>query len=176
MPRQDGFSMIEVLVTMLILLIGLLGMAGMQAHAQRSEMESYQRIQALVLAQDMVARINANRKNAANYVTASPLGKGDSQPTSCSSLTGKDLDFCEWSNALKGAAETSSGSGVGAMVGARGCVAFDASTATYLVSVVWQGVAKTAAPVASLSCGEGLYGDETLRRVISLPITIATLT
>ncbi len=59
--RQSGFSMIEVLVTLIILLVGLLGLAGLMVQSQRSEVESYQRVQALVLLQQMAGRINANR-------------------------------------------------------------------------------------------------------------------
>ena len=59
--RQSGFSMIEVLVTLIILLVGLLGLAGLMMQSQRSEMESYQRVQALILLQQMAGRINANR-------------------------------------------------------------------------------------------------------------------
>ncbi|MDP2155736.1 MAG: type IV pilus modification protein PilV, partial [Sulfuricella sp.] len=61
--RERGFGMIEVLVSLFILLTGLLGLAGLLARSQQAEMESYQRAQALVLLQDMVARINANRKD-----------------------------------------------------------------------------------------------------------------
>lgn len=58
---QAGISMIEVLVTLIILLVGLLGLAGLMVQGQRSEMESYQRVQAMILLQDMAERINANR-------------------------------------------------------------------------------------------------------------------
>ena len=64
---QSGFSMIEVLVTLIILLVGLLGLAGLMVQSQRSEVESYQRVQALILLKDMVGRINANRKVASCY-------------------------------------------------------------------------------------------------------------
>ncbi len=64
---ESGFSMIEVLVSLAILLVGLLGLAGLMAQSQRSEMESYQRTQALILLQDMADRINANRKAAICY-------------------------------------------------------------------------------------------------------------
>jgi len=67
LARQNGFSMVEVLVTLVILLVGLLGLAGVMVQGQRSEVESYQRVQALILLQDMAARINANRNAATCY-------------------------------------------------------------------------------------------------------------
>jgi type IV pilus assembly protein PilV len=91
--RQSGFSMIEVLVTLIILLVGLLGLAGLMVQSQRSEMESYQRVQAMVLLQDMVARISANRLAAVTcygFTTSSStgtpyLGTGATFSPTCSS-------------------------------------------------------------------------------------------
>ncbi len=176
--REAGTSMIEVLVTLVILLVGLLGLAGLQVQSQRSEMESYQRVQALVLLQDMGGRITANRYSAASYVAS--VGTGDAQPaaSACATqATMPDRDLCEWSNALKGASEQQAGVGAtGAMVGARGCVTYDAAASSVMVSVAWQGLGDTAAPPASLTCGQNQYGSEAMRRVVSMPIRFGCLT
>src|SRR4051812_33661484 len=101
---QSGTSMIEVLVAIVIVVLGLLGLAGLQSRAQLGEAEAFQRAQAVVLLQDMVDRINANRRNSMQYVTA---GEGtDKVEQDCSAMTGATLDKCEWSNALLGAAES----------------------------------------------------------------------
>lgn len=177
--KHSGASMIEVLVTLVILLVGLLGLAGLMVEAQRSEMESYQRVQALVLLQDMAGRINANRSNAASYVVANIGDPADGQPAAsacAASATIADRDLCEWSNALKGASEQQAGLGsVGTLVGGRGCIAYDVAAATAMVSVAWQGLEDSAPPPATLTCGAGLYGSETKRRVVSLPLRFATL-
>lgn len=181
-PRSAGFSMIEVLVTLLIIAFGLLGLAGLQLKLQTSEMESYQRAQALVLLTDMSERIAANNVNAASYVLNSALGTGDAQPSSCSSLAAGSVarDLCEWSHELKGSAETSaSSSSVGAMIGARGCITeVQAANATsgvclpgiYQVAVAWQGLVKTATP--AITCGQNQYGNEAQRRVVSTRVTV----
>lgn len=178
--RQAGGALLEVLITVIILAFGLLGLAGLQGKIQVAESESYQRAQAILLVSDMVERISVNGANAAAYVTATPLGTGDSQPATCTALAvGVARDQCEWSNALKGAAEKSGTSNVGAMLGARGCVtqlqaanpaAGVCTPGIYQVSVVWQGLNKTAAP--SLTCGQGLYGEETYRRAIASQVII----
>ena len=185
--RQSGLSMIEVLVTLVILMVGLLGLAGLQMQGLRSEMESYQRVQALILLQDMAGRINANRRNAASYV-ANNIGTGAAAV--CTALSGQLRDTCEWSNALQGTGETSStAASVGAMIGGRGCITYAAGTeftnpttgavvagtGLYTISVVWQGLGRTFAPTTDL-CGQGQYGDEALRRVVSLAIRTADLT
>jgi type IV pilus assembly protein PilV len=180
--RQRGTTMLEVLVTILILAFGMLGLAGLQAKIHLAEMEAYQRAQAVVLLSDMVERINANRANAATYVTgtASPLGTGDTQSITCPTATGAARDQCEWSNALKGAAETASGARVGAMIGARGCIAQLQAPNTnsgvctpgiYQVTVVWQGLNATKAP--SLACASASsYGSTALRRAIAVNVSV----
>ena len=58
----------------------MLGAASLQFRMQTAELEAYQRTQAIVLLQDMVARINANRKSAADYVTAAICLEADDGP------------------------------------------------------------------------------------------------
>lgn len=184
-PRRTaaGFSMVEVLVTLLIVTFGLLGLAGLQMKLQTSEMESYQRAQALVLLNDMSERIAANNGNAASYVSASSIGTGDAQPTSCTGLAAGSAarDLCEWSNELKGSAETTTGAAnAGAMIGARGCITQVQAPnpasgvclpGIYQVAVAWQGIVRTARP--AISCGQTQYGtDEGYRRVISRIVTV----
>ena len=63
-----------ILIAIAVVTAGLLGVARLQAQMQTAELEAYQRTQAIALLQDMVDRINANRRNAAFYVTGTPLG------------------------------------------------------------------------------------------------------
>ncbi len=181
--RNVGFSLIEILVTIVILMIGLLGLAGLQGKALTSQLESYQRSQALVLLKDMENRMNANRKNASSYVTATPLGTGATCPAAGATIASVDMN--EWCNSLMGAAEVQSGAAAaGAIIGARGCIYQTAASAVgspaeYMVAVAWQGLNSTAAQSAVVAgmgnCGQGAYGDETLRRVVTLPVFVGVL-
>jgi type IV pilus assembly protein PilV len=178
--RQRGFSLIEVLVSMVILAFGLLALAGLVVKSQASEFDAYQRAQGGVLLEDMVERINGNRANAAAYVTATPLGTGENQWTSCLTLPiGATRDQCEWSKALQGAAETRSAVQIGAMIGARGCIEQVQASNTnpglcaagiYRISIVWQGQTATTAP--SLACGRNLYTDDRTRRALATLVQI----
>ncbi len=185
--EQHGTSLIEVLISMLILLVALLGLAGLQVEAQQSEMESYQRAQALILLQDMAARINANRKAAICYAVTTDTDNGTPFFGTSSSIgtpactvgTAEQKaiaiqDMEEWSDLLRGAAEVAGGANAGAMIGARGCVSYDVTTDSYTVIVAWQGLGRTFAPLGQ-PCGRGQYGDETMRRQVSLSIRIANL-
>jgi type IV pilus assembly protein PilV len=183
--RQLGITMIEVLLTIVVIVFGLLGLAALHGKTTVAQAESYQRAQALLLMGDMADRISANRIAAASYAngTAAPLGTGDSQPTSCTSLTpGVSRDQCEWSNALKGAAERKAGSNVGAMIGARGCVEQiqppDATIGVcapgiYRVSVAWQGLNPTVQP--KLACGANQYGAPERQRTVATPVVVGLL-
>ena len=183
--RQAGFLMIEVLITMFILAIGLLGVVGLQARAQQAENESYQRSQALMLLRDMVDRINANRVNAASYITGTADGgaMGTASTKDCSTpTTTADIDLCAWSTALVGAAESLGGTCdvatgqhcVGTMINARGCITSPAAN-VYLLQVAWQGLSPTDSPPASVACGSGHYGAEEQRRAVTSVVEIGNL-
>jgi type IV pilus assembly protein PilV len=58
--RSRGFSLIEVLITILIFAIGLLGMAALQAVSMRSNQSANFRTQATALAYMMIDRMRAN--------------------------------------------------------------------------------------------------------------------
>ena len=174
--QQSGFLMLEVMIAVVILALGLLGLAGLQARAHKAETESYQRVQALALLRDMADRINANRANAASYLTPTSAPLGTAATKDCTNpTTTADIDLCAWSEALLGAAETQGTAKVGAMLGARGCIT-SIGTNIYLIEVVWQGLDETSAPVTSLQCGSGDYGVETLRRDVSTVVQIGVLT
>ncbi len=173
--KQGGFMLLEVLISIIILAFGLLGLAGLQLKVQGSETESYQRAQAILLTQEMASMLSANRANASSYVTSSPLGTGDGEPSSCTNLTGVQLDQCTWSNQLKGASEVNSGANVGAMTNAVGCIeSLGGSPSVYRVTVAWQGMTQLSPP--ALTCGQNLYGNDGNRRAISSLVTIASLT
>jgi type IV pilus assembly protein PilV len=184
--RHYGFGLIEVLIALVITAVGLLGMASLQGKAQLAEMESYQRAQALILLQDMAGRLRANRAGRAAYLTQVGYGSSFNDTASCGNPSGKtqaEVDLSCWHNALLGAAEISSGgANVGAMLGGHGCIIDDDADDAdprlegngFIVSVSWQGmndisVSGSDARSAS-SCGTGLYGTESRRRVISVPV------
>ena len=64
MQKQTGFTLIEVLVTVIVLSIGLLGLAGLQAVALKFGSASYQRSQATVLIYDIIERMRVANPNS----------------------------------------------------------------------------------------------------------------
>lgn len=168
---QGGFALIELMASLLVAAFGVVALAGLQTRAAALELESNQRAQALVLLNDMAQRIAANRLQAAAYVGND---RGLSPATqACSTLpTLAEQDVCDWSERLRGASITRGARNVGAMIGARGCIAAITGS-QYVISVVWQAEMPSAAPAAA--CGRGAYGTDTLRRAVSTVIQMADL-
>ncbi len=228
MPKKlsPGFTLIEVLVTLVILTFGLLGIAGLMAKGQRIAFEAYQRQQATALAADMAERIRGNRFLAVTCPTAlagcttyiagapliTPLGKGlfyndyrsglivDCAVLACDQMQLALYDIALWDGLLFGYSEQQAGGAAnanryGGVVRASGCIEQIASTAascpapgsgtvalfsaTLRVSVAWQGNDDTVAPVvvagSPASCGSGLYGVETKRRIITYDVLLQEL-
>ena len=187
--RQSGVAMLESLFAMTVLMVGMLGICGLQAKTQTSHFEAYQRAQALLLLDDIVNRINANRSAADCYAYSGAAGipyLGKDGPDSrvdysCAALTGtvqtraiSESGMGEWDLLLQGAAELDGGLAPrGAMIDARGCISFDAVTDLYTVAVAWQGMMPTMAPANP--CASGLYGPDTNRRVVTTMFRIANL-
>lgn len=188
-----GFTLLEILITLIILAVGMLGLANLQSKIHVTEIESYQRAHAVLLIQDMVDRMNSNRNPAglAAYASADVLGTdADGKPVEDEDCTlavdpnksAKVLacnDRNQWNAALQGASEQRAGSSSGGMIGARGCIEeLQAPNATpgvctpgvYRVTVAWQGLHRTKKP--DLTCGDGLFGDPALKRAIATEFTI----
>jgi type IV pilus assembly protein PilV len=164
----------EVLVSLVVFSFGLLGYTALQARGAVAEFEALQRSQALVLVEDMVSRLNTNRANAGDYVSAGLIGNGGVED--CGGLAGADLDLCEWGNLIRGNTETRNAVRIGSMTEARGCItrAADASD-RYTVSVAWQGVAATGAPPSPCGQGDATFPTESLRRTVSVTVCVAQL-
>jgi len=170
---EAGFSLLEILVTLVIVSFGLLGAAGLQMRMIAEDDEAFQRAQALLLVDDMLNRISANRPDAASYLTGTPVGTG-ATGACVAPATVVERDLCEWGGLLRGESETLAGSQVGAMLDARGCIEqIDVAPLTLRITVAWQGMTPVAAP--ALGCASGEYGDESLRRVVSTRVAIGVL-
>src|SRR5690625_3313428 len=59
--KQQGFSLIEVLVTLLLTAIGLLGMVAMQVKSQEYQIESIERNTAVTLANELIEVLRSHR-------------------------------------------------------------------------------------------------------------------
>jgi len=113
--RSHGFSLIEVLVSVLILAIGLLGLAGLQLNSMRNNHSAYLRTQATILSAEISDRMRANRTTAlaGNYLiaaTATPTTPPNCEATVCSETDIARYDLAQWKGALATLLPTGDGS------------------------------------------------------------------
>lgn len=203
--KARGFTLVEVLVTMVVLLIGLLGIVRLQSRASATELESYERAQALSLARDMEARLKLSRNIVGGFLTDSVsstdgavyLGNGSTNHVNADGLCPApaagssaqvlaEHQVCEWGVSLLGAStkETASGSRLGGMTGARGCVmrivpAQANALADLYVVVVWQGSSPQRDPPAASAgagCASAVDFGTGYRRAVSLRVLVPNLT
>lgn len=100
---RAGFTLLEVLVTVVILSIGMLGVAGVLVLVHKNNAASYMQQQAVQDAYDILDRMRANRSAAIQglYDVSPPT----SAPTNCSSTTCSptqmaDYDLWQWHTGL----------------------------------------------------------------------------
>lgn len=123
---QNGFTLIEILVTVIVLSIGLLGLAGLQAVALKFNSTAYQRSQATVLIYDMIEQIRVISNPDRPAYLACILGGACTSPTALA-------DVQAWNNAIS----QNLPSGSGAMVLCGPTSTPPCPTGTYVFSVRW---------------------------------------
>lgn len=202
--RSAGFTLIEVLVTLLVFSVGILGFATLQSRAQKAELEVYQRVHAINLIEHIVNQIRNNPEARRCYgISTTGSGTGLSavyipdiaNPTnanpggtySCSSwgpteaVTQANEDILEWRGLLMGATETAGGGNVGGLANARGCIDYAPAappvSESYTITVVWQGLVDTVDPsVSGITCAAGIFAaDPAKRRAVTYNVRVADL-
>ena len=116
---HDGFSLIEVLISMVILSIGLLGAMALQATSLKEAQVSNYRDNATLIAQSVLDAIRANRANAGSYA----ITLAASAPTG-TSITATDLQ-----NFKNSAAEL--------LPSGNGSITVSAGTSTATINLQW---------------------------------------
>jgi type IV pilus assembly protein PilV len=169
-PHSRGFSLIEILITLVVTMFGLLGLASFVVKATALTADGTQRARAAALLTDMKGRLANNKANAAAYVSATVHGGA---VRDCAGLAAAARDLCDWNNLLVGTNDAQAG-GNAAFLGFRGCVTQpSALQPVFVVTVAWGSLAP-GVPPADL-CGQGTFGDDALRRVIRAQVRVATL-
>lgn len=194
--RNRGFTMVEVMVSVLIFSIGLIGVARLQVVAKQSNYDAVQRVTATSVAQDLIARMRANSSALSTYVEndgALQVNYNDatSEPT-CNAGTCSDEqlaahDLWDIEQDMIGMTEQdASDNPVGGLtlptlcisaVDADGNVLDDGDSGIYTVAIAWRGKAALTNPTRS-TCGDdtGLYGtDNEYRRLLVMSTFITTL-
>lgn len=167
--KQHGFTLIEILITLVITAFGLLALAGFVTKATTLTADSTQRARAGLMLNDMASRIANHKVIAATYVTGAVQGAA---VIDCAGKVDAALDLCQWNNLLAGANDA--GGTSAAMLGYRGCITAGGS-GDYIITVAWGSLTPGVPPPAGVTCGANQFGDESLRRFIRTVVRVATL-
>ena len=101
--RQSGFTLIEVLVSVIILSIGLVGVAGLQAISLKNNQSAFMRSQATALAYDLADRMRSNVLSGTTGLydpTAAAATSGCTSTSGCSAQQMAENDLAEWNAAI----------------------------------------------------------------------------
>jgi len=122
--RNSGFTLVEVLVTLVILSAGLLGVAALHTASLRNNLDSALRSQASVLAADIADRMRGNRNAAiaGNY----NLQLTDATPALTGTPTLAQRDLNAWRTLL-----------AQALPNGTGAVTVDIATQICTITVQW---------------------------------------
>lgn len=104
--RSAGFTMVEVLVTVLVLAVGLLGLAGLQAASLRNNYSAFVRSQAVLKTYEAMDRMRANRTVALSGSYNGTFDASYSLPTQtcnniCTDTQMAASDLREWVGAVR---------------------------------------------------------------------------
>lgn len=104
--KQIGFTLLEVLISLVILSIGLLGLAGLQATSLKNNFSASHRSQATLLSYDIVDRMRSNTVSIDNYLTSfmaldvATTQNGCLTGAGCSTAQMAQHDLYEWNLSL----------------------------------------------------------------------------
>jgi type IV pilus assembly protein PilV len=115
--HTTGFTMLEVLISIIVIAFGLLGIAGLQAYALKNNHSASLRLTATMLAADMADRMRANYPAYANGdYNKSALSAYNTKVDACGQVEGctsaqlAQNDLYEWSQRI--AERLPNGSGI----------------------------------------------------------------
>ena len=180
--RQRGFSLLELLVSLVVFSIGLLGIAGLQMMSKQAGYEGLQRTIASQVAYGLLEDMRTNGSGISIYTAANDLGGGSltglpvsscrDPNTPCSPAQKAVHDLSYWERMVDGAQETSQEGQAGGVLFPTVCIDGPGGglAGVYVVSVAWRGGVELSNPETSqCGAGSGKYGDsDRYRRVLQV--------
>ncbi|MDX1692195.1 MAG: type IV pilus modification protein PilV [Ketobacteraceae bacterium] len=120
--QQNGFTLVEVLVALIVMAIGVMGLITLQLNTIQANKSASHRSQAVWAANDILDRMRANRTAALN--SDYDIALATDAPTDTSTVANADL--ADWLTRLPNTLPEGDGS-----------VVTDAATSTVTVTIQW---------------------------------------
>lgn len=97
-----GFSLIEVLVSLVIVSVGVLGVASLQIQSLQQNREAFFRAEATYLANGIMDRIRANSQQVYSLpINSAPVSATTCLLTNCNSAEMASFDLAEWQCSIR---------------------------------------------------------------------------
>jgi len=138
MKNERGFSLLEVMVTLVILSLGLLGISALIANSLKYNQSAYARTQATWFANQIIDEMRANRANAV-VAGVSPYVVAVGSTTAPS---GAPADLQSWFAAVRAGLPSGTGG-----------VAYDATSQVFTVTVGWDDSSRLSAETVVAGSG-----------------------
>ncbi|MDH5437027.1 MAG: type IV pilus modification protein PilV [Gammaproteobacteria bacterium] len=139
--KQTGFTLIEILVSLLILSIGLLGLAALQLTGMKRNQSAHYRSLAANLAYEIADRIRVNRTTTYTTATGAPGAATNCVTNACNTATMATYDITYWKCSLGGWDTDTDCTGLGIegdLPSGDGSITPDTPSAgIYRVTVMW---------------------------------------
>jgi len=141
---QQGFTITELMVSVVIMSIGVLGMAGLQMVSMQQNRSALLQGEATQIANDIMDRIRANPDTDYGGVAIddTPAVVGSCVGNTCTEAEMRDFDIAQWQCSINSTAGDGTTYTVcdtfgvtGAMPGGAGSIALDAGI--YTITVQW---------------------------------------
>ncbi|HBF46210.1 type IV pilus modification protein PilV [Shewanella frigidimarina] len=146
--KRNGFSLIEVMVSLVILVIGLIGIFNLHLVAKKGSFESFQQTQASYYANDIINRMRINSGQLATYAgtytgttitSAKACDVAVGANVTCTNIETRNWDLYQWERAFLGENEKSSDNkNVGGLDSPTACI--DINNTNVTVVITWKGV------------------------------------
>lgn len=185
--RCRGFSMLEVLITVVLFSVGALALGALQLKSKQAAYEAVQRTLATELANDLIERMRMNTASLVTYVSnsgtrtfdasalpAAPANDADcsASTVACTAAQLAQYDLHQWFQRLRGSTDQRNGSNTGGLVEPTVCLSGSGSGASglYSVAIAWRGQEILNDSISN-ACGQSNY-DTGYRRLLVFDVYI----
>ena len=181
--KQCGFSLIELLVSLIVFSVGLLAVAGLQTVSKSANFESLQRTTASHIANGLLEDMRTNGNGIDIYlasadfgddvIAAEPVPNCGTMGASCNAAQKAVHDLWFWEEVLDGEMEVGAEGAAGGLVQPTICIDGPAGggAGLYTVTIAWRGgVSLLDSGLITCGDGSGKYGaGNAFRRNVQVP-------
>jgi type IV pilus assembly protein PilV len=181
--RQRGFSLIELLVSIVVFSVGLLAVAGLQTVSKSANFESLQRTTAAHIANGLLEDMRTNGNGidvylaspdlGDNVIAAEPVPNCGAMGSTCNAVQKAVHDLWFWEEVLDGEMEIGAEGATGGLILPTICIdgPIGGGAGIYTVTVAWRGgVSLVDSGLITCGDGSGKYGaGNAFRRIVQVP-------